>query len=42
MKKVLQKHRSNIKVNKILIQIDFSENYVAKFETEIQSMHFGA
>lgn len=38
----LQNQKRNIGVNEILIQIDFSENYIAKCHSEIQSMHFGA
>lgn len=30
------------KEKNILFQVDFSQNYVAKFSTEIQSVHFGA
>lgn len=28
--------------NEALIVIDFSENYLCKYETEVQSVHFGA
>lgn len=38
----LQKQNKNIVINEILIQIDFSENYVATCHSEIQSMHFYA
>jgi hypothetical protein len=34
--------KENLKPNEAQLQIDFSENYVAKYATEIQSMHFGA
>lgn len=32
----------NLQVNELAVQIDFSENYIAKLSTEIQTMHFGA
>lgn len=38
----LQNRKREIEKNEIIIQIDFSENYVTKYSTEIQSMHFGA
>lgn len=38
----MQECKSNIGVNEIAIHIDFAENYVLKFSSEVQSMHFGA
>lgn len=38
----MQKIKNNVQNDEIIIQIDFSENYIAKCEEEIQSMHFGA
>lgn len=38
----LKKVKEALKEGELLFQIDFSQNYVAKFGTEIQSMHFGA
>ncbi|XP_073962894.1 LOW QUALITY PROTEIN: uncharacterized protein [Choristoneura fumiferana] len=32
----------NLKATEVAIHIDFSENYVCKLATEVQSMHFGA
>lgn len=32
----------NLKEGELVFQIDFSQNYVSKCSTEIQSMHFGA
>ncbi|CAH0559371.1 unnamed protein product [Brassicogethes aeneus] len=32
----------NLQENEVVMQIDFSENYVSKLSSEIQSMHFGA
>lgn len=34
--------KENLKANEIMMQIDFSENYVTKYAQEIQSVHFGA
>jgi len=34
--------RQSLEDNECMIHIDFSENYVCKMATEIQSMHFGA
>ncbi|CAG9787961.1 unnamed protein product [Diatraea saccharalis] len=33
---------TNLKSNEVAIHIDFSENYLCKLSTEVQSMHFGA
>lgn len=38
----LRLQKMNIKPNELILQIDFSENYVSKYTTEIQSVHFGA
>lgn len=38
----LKELRDNLKINELLFHVDFSQNYVAKLATEIQSMHFGA
>lgn len=40
--RTLKTLKENPKPNEILYQIDFSQNYVAKYSTEIQSVHFGA
>ncbi|CAH1233436.1 unnamed protein product [Diabrotica balteata] len=40
--KELQRLKQFLQPNELLLQIDFSENYIAKYESEIQSMHFGA
>lgn len=34
--------KENLKKNEIMMQIDFSENFVTKYGHEIQSTHFGA
>lgn len=34
--------RQNLKVHECLIHVDFSENYLCKYSTEIQAVHFGA
>lgn len=39
---VLKSTIDNIKPGTLIFRIDFSENYVAKFATEVQSIHFGA
>lgn len=38
----MEKVKSGLVPSEMAIQIDFAENYYAKLETEIQSMHFGA
>lgn len=38
----MQEKRLSLISNELFLQIDFSENYVAKSYEEIQSMHFGA
>lgn len=38
----LKKVRENLKEGELLLQIDFSQNYICKLGTEVQSMHFGA
>lgn len=40
--KQLKNLKENPKDNEILFQVDFSQNYVAKHSTEVQSLHFGA
>jgi hypothetical protein len=40
--KQLKDLREQLKINECVVLIDFSENYATKYETEIQSMHFGA
>lgn len=32
----------NLAENKVMLKIDFSENYVFKLKEEVQAMHFGA
>ena len=39
--KSLQQLKSNLTADDLMIHIDFSENYTAKYAHEIQSMHFG-
>lgn len=34
--------KSKLEHNEIIIIVDFSENYVTKYHSEIQSVHFGA
>lgn len=34
--------KDNLKETKIMIQIDFAENYMTKYGKEIQSIRFGA
>jgi hypothetical protein len=38
----LAEPRDNLKSNECAVLVDFSENYATKYETEIQSVHFGA
>lgn len=38
----LKRVKEALKEGELLFQIDFSQNYVATFGTEVQSMHFGA
>lgn len=38
----LKSKKDHLQQNEIVVQIDFSENYVCKFGEEAQSMHFGA
>lgn len=38
----LRQKKLSLGPDEILIQVDFSENYVIKYSHEIQSMHFGA
>lgn len=38
----MQKKKSFVGPDELILQIDFAENYVAKYNLEIQSMHFGA
>lgn len=40
--KYLEETIRSLRANECAIQIDFSENYIAKLNSEIQSMHFGA
>lgn len=40
--KVKDDVKKSLKKNEIMMQIDFSENYVTKYDREIQSTHFGA
>jgi hypothetical protein len=40
--RTLKTLRSNLTTNEIYIHIDFSENYLCKYNREIQSCHFGA
>lgn len=40
--KELKKKMESLKERELLIRVDFSENYVCKYSTEIQSVHFGA
>ena len=37
-----RKLREQLKPNQMFLHIDFSENYTCKYNTEIQSVHFGA
>ena len=39
--KALENIRMNLKEGEVLIVIDFSENYICKYNEEIQSVHFG-
>ena len=38
----MKEKRETNKCNEMIIQIDFSENYVCKYREEAQAMHFGA
>jgi len=38
----LRDMRTQLRQNEVLIVIDFSENYLTKYSSEIQSVHFGA
>ena len=38
----IRKLRKQLNPNQMLLQVDFSENYTCKYNTEIQSVHFGA
>lgn len=38
----LQEKKQKLSSREILMQVDFAENYITKYNTEIQSMHFGA
>lgn len=38
----VRKVKEGLKNNEIMFRIDFSENYVAKYEHEVQAIHFGA
>lgn len=40
--KQMQDKKKSLAAHEIIIQIDFSENYVAKYSNEIQAVHFGA
>lgn len=40
--KVLRNLKEKLTEEEVIIHIDFSENYACKFESEIQSVHFGA
>jgi len=40
--KQLKYLREHLSSNECVVLVDFSENYAAKYATEIQSMHFGA
>lgn len=40
--KMLKHLKKSINEREILFQVDFSQNYMAKFTSEIQSVHFGA
>lgn len=40
--KALQSIQLNLKANEVKSIIDFSQNYVGKYASEIQSVHFGA
>ncbi|KAF2903914.1 hypothetical protein ILUMI_02262 [Ignelater luminosus] len=40
--KELQTKKQTIEDDELILHIDFAKNYVAKYSTEIQSMHFGA
>lgn len=34
--------KNNLKLNEVLIHINFSENFLCKYSNEIQAIHFGA
>lgn len=40
--KSLKTLKEGLKEKEMLFQVDFSQNYIAKFSTEVQSVHFGA
>lgn len=40
--RTIKSKKENLRQNEMLLQIDFSENYVCKFSEEAQAMHFGA
>ena len=40
--KAIGDKKDTLKENEMLLQIDFSQNYISKMAKEIQSMHFGA
>lgn len=40
--KELRQRKQSIKADELILHVDFAENYVAKYATEIQAMHFGA
>jgi hypothetical protein len=40
--KELKNLRDHLKSNECVVLVDFSENYAAKYATEIQAVHFGA
>ena len=39
---VLKKLKETCRENEFILHIDFSENYLCKYQEEIQSVHFGA
>lgn len=40
--KFLENLKKNLKTDEVFVVVDFSENYVCKYASEIQSVHFGA
>lgn len=40
--KFVQNLKNTLKEGEVLVVVDFSENYLCKYATEIQSVHFGA
>lgn len=37
----VRKAKESLKNNELMFRIDFSKNYIAKYEQEVQALHFG-